>query len=71
MDNQHFLKVQEKGETKFINLGQVLYVAIHETTIYFHLVTGKSLMFTNMTLGQEEFDNLKNKWLPKPAVTAL
>jgi len=68
MDNQHFLKVQEKGETKFINMGQVSYVVIQDLNITFHLMTGKSLLFTKLALGEEEVERIKNTFLPQPYI---
>jgi DNA-binding LytR/AlgR family response regulator len=71
MDNQHFFKIQEKSETKFINMGQVSYVVIQDPNITFHLMTGKSLLFTKPALGEEEFERIKNSFLPQPYIKAL
>lgn len=71
MKNTDFLKIQEKGEYKFINLGQVLYVTIREKRITFYLMKGPNIEYSESTLGEEEFKNLGEKFFPVASVSVV
>ena len=57
-----FMRIQEKTETKLINPAQIAYVSIAESSVTIHLVSGKSLMYTETQLGTEAYKLLKSNF---------
>ena len=59
--------IQEKGELKIINLGQVTYITVHKRTINFYFVTGDLLPYSESQLGSDEFMRIKDILVGKNA----
>lgn len=66
MNFKSYLKIQEMGEVKLINMGLVAYISISDKSIALHFSIKESLTFTESQLGLEEFKYLKNSLIPTP-----
>ena len=71
MLEKNFIKIQLQHEVQFINLDQVVYISIVETSISFHLTGNHSIGFTKTQLSEEEFTSLKNLLIPILGITSL
>jgi hypothetical protein len=71
MLEKNYIKIQLQHEVQFINLDQVVYISIVETSISFHLTGNRSISFTKTQLGEEEYAALKNSLNPTPGVRPL